>query len=100
MTTVRFRVRRDVLALTIVSLVSLLVTPGCKRPGAAVTAVAPAVDEGPVNPKVPRGAKSSGGKHAVIETAKGAIEIELFPDAAPKAVENFRLPAEHVTTTD
>ena len=29
------------------------------------------------NPKVPAGAKSSGGKHATIETDKGAIEIEL-----------------------
>ena len=49
----------------------------------------------PVNPKVPAGAKSSGGKHAVLETDKGAIEIELLPEAAPKAVENFRLLAEH-----
>lgn len=29
--------------------------------------------------------------HAVIETDKGAIEIEFLPDAAPKGVENFRL---------
>lgn len=48
-----------------------------------------------VNPKVPPGAKSSGGRHALIETEKGTIEIEFFPDAAPKAVENFRLLAEH-----
>jgi len=47
------------------------------------------------NPKVPADAKSSGGRHAVIETDKGAIEIELFPDAAPRGVENFRLLAEH-----
>ena len=47
------------------------------------------------NPKVPPGAKSSGGKHAVIETDKGNIEIELFEKEAPKAVENFRLLAEH-----
>ncbi|HTM03817.1 MAG TPA: peptidylprolyl isomerase [Vicinamibacterales bacterium] len=47
------------------------------------------------NPKVPAGAKSSGGKHAVIETDKGPIEIEFLEDAAPKAVENFRLLAEH-----
>ena len=47
------------------------------------------------NPKVPRGAKSSGGKHALIETDKGVIELELLPEAAPKAVENFRLLAEH-----
>ena len=47
------------------------------------------------NPKVPAGAKSSGGKHAVIETSKGAIEIEFFAAEAPKAAENFRLLAEH-----
>ena len=47
------------------------------------------------NPKVPTGAKSSGGLHAVIETDKGAIEIELLPKDAPTAVENFRLLAEH-----
>jgi cyclophilin family peptidyl-prolyl cis-trans isomerase len=37
--------------------------------------------------------KSSGGLHAVIDTDKGAINIEFLPDA-PKAVENFRLLAE------
>lgn len=47
------------------------------------------------NPKVPAGAKSSGGLHAVIETDKGAIELEFFASEAPKAVENFRLLAEH-----
>jgi cyclophilin family peptidyl-prolyl cis-trans isomerase len=47
-----------------------------------------------VNPKVPAGAKSSGGQHAVIETDKGSITIEFFADA-PKAAENFRLLAEH-----
>ena len=47
------------------------------------------------NPKVPAGAKSSGGMHATIETDKGPIEIEFLPGDAPKAVENFRLLAEH-----
>jgi cyclophilin family peptidyl-prolyl cis-trans isomerase len=47
------------------------------------------------NPKVPAGAKSSGGRHAVIETDRGNVEIEFFTSAAPKAVENFRLLAEH-----
>lgn len=47
------------------------------------------------NPKVPAGAKSSGGLHAVLETDKGAIELEFLPNDAPKAVENFRLLAEH-----
>ena len=47
------------------------------------------------NPKVPAGAKSSGGKHAVIETDKGAIELSFFESDAPRAVENFRLLAEH-----
>jgi cyclophilin family peptidyl-prolyl cis-trans isomerase len=46
-------------------------------------------------PKVPEGAKSSGGKHAVIETAQGAISLEFFADESPIAVENFRLLAEH-----
>jgi cyclophilin family peptidyl-prolyl cis-trans isomerase len=47
------------------------------------------------NPKVPADAKSSGGLHAAIETDKGPIQIEFLPAAAPKAVENFRLLAEH-----
>lgn len=49
----------------------------------------------PERPVVPAGAKSSGGKHAVIDTDKGPIELELFVDEAPIAVENFRLLAEH-----
>ncbi len=49
----------------------------------------------PGNPKVPAGAKSSGGMHATIETEKGPIEIEFLAADAPKAVENFRLLAEH-----
>lgn len=48
-----------------------------------------------VNPKVPAGAKSSGGLHALIETDKGGIELELLQADAPRAVENFRLLAEH-----
>jgi cyclophilin family peptidyl-prolyl cis-trans isomerase len=47
------------------------------------------------NPKVPAGAKSSGGLHAAIETDKGNIQIEFFAQDAPTAVENFRLLAEH-----
>jgi cyclophilin family peptidyl-prolyl cis-trans isomerase len=47
------------------------------------------------NPKVPAGAKSSGGMHGLIETDKGPIEIEFLAADAPKAVENFRLLAEH-----
>jgi cyclophilin family peptidyl-prolyl cis-trans isomerase len=47
------------------------------------------------NPKVPAGAKSSGGMHGIIDTDKGPIEIEFFATDAPKAVENFRLLAEH-----
>ena len=48
------------------------------------------------NSKVPAGAKSSGGKHATIETEKGPIEIEFLESDQPQAVENFRLLAEHV----
>jgi cyclophilin family peptidyl-prolyl cis-trans isomerase len=46
-------------------------------------------------PRLQADAKSSGGKHALIETDKGTIEIEFFESDAPKAVENFRLLAEH-----
>jgi len=66
---------------------------GCGKSGPDPGAAAVETPAG--NPKVPAGAKSSGGKHAVIETDQGAIEIELLADAAPKAVENFRLLAEH-----
>jgi len=48
-----------------------------------------------VNPKVPPGAKSSGGTRAEIETDKGTIEITFFEREAPNAVENFRLLSEH-----
>ncbi len=48
-----------------------------------------------VNPKVPPGAKSSGGNTAVLVTDQGEIEIALLPKDAPKAAENFRLLAEH-----
>ena len=44
---------------------------------------------------MPAGAKSSGGLHGMIGTDKGAIEIEFLAADAPKAVENFRLLAEH-----
>ena len=47
------------------------------------------------NPKVPKGAKSSGGQRAVIETDRGEIEIKFLESDAPKGVENFRLLAEH-----
>lgn len=44
---------------------------------------------------MPAGAKSSGGMHGTIETDMGPIEIEFFAADAPRAVENFRLLAEH-----
>ncbi len=47
------------------------------------------------NPKVPAGARSSGGLHAIIQTDRGAMTIEFFATDAPRAVENFRLLAEH-----
>jgi peptidylprolyl isomerase len=54
-----------------------------------------ACDSSSKRPKVPKGAKSSGGLHATIDTDKGPIEVEFLPAAAPRAVENFRLLAEH-----
>ena len=50
---------------------------------------------GPGNPKVPKGAKGSGGKHAQIETEMGNITVQFYEDDSPTAVENFRLLAEN-----
>ncbi len=47
------------------------------------------------NAVVPAGSHSSGGLHAVLDTDKGQIEIQFFASDSPKAVENFRLLAEH-----
>lgn len=44
---------------------------------------------------MPAGATSSGGTRGVIETDKGAIEIQFLAQESPRAVENFRLLAEH-----
>lgn len=76
--------RRSLLAL------ALLLVAGCGQ-----TAPGDSTAETPANPKVPKGAKSSGGRTAVIETEKGMIEFELLAQDAPKAAENFRLLAEH-----
>jgi cyclophilin family peptidyl-prolyl cis-trans isomerase len=67
--------------LLVVPCVAFLWLAGCNQP--------------PADRTVPAGAKSSGGMHAVIETDAGPIEIEFFPADAPRAVENFRLLAEH-----
>jgi len=61
----------------------------------AVLTVTSCTPTQPGNHKIPTGAKSSGGIHAEIETDKGTIELEFFEKDAPKAVENFRLLAEH-----
>jgi cyclophilin family peptidyl-prolyl cis-trans isomerase len=65
--------------------IALLTTVGCGQWG----------DPAAINQKVPADAKSTGGMHGVIETDKGSIEIEFLASDAPKAVENFRLLAEH-----
>ena len=69
------------LVLALLSIVAVFNTVACSSPSG--------------NPKVPAGAKSSGGSHAAIDTDKGVIEIEFFRTDAPMAVENFRLLAEH-----
>lgn len=58
---------------------------------ALLAGCAPASDR----PVVPPGTKSSGGHHALIDTDKGPIALELFADESPVAVENFRLLSEH-----
>jgi cyclophilin family peptidyl-prolyl cis-trans isomerase len=68
-------------------LLALLLLAGCRRSEADAPKVSTPVAS-------PAGPKSSGGLHAVLETDKGAIEIEFFATDSPKAVENFRLLAE------
>lgn len=60
-----------------------------------IPALAAGCESSSGNSRVPAGAKSSGGRHAVIDTDKGSIEVEFFEAQQPKAVENFRLLAEH-----
>jgi cyclophilin family peptidyl-prolyl cis-trans isomerase len=80
-----------------VAVLNLLKLPMCRLLVLALVAPGIAACSGDTsgNPKVPAGAKSSGGRHAVIETDRGAVELELFEADAPRAVENFRLLAEH-----
>jgi len=61
----------------------------------ALAGCSPSPATGAGNPKVPPGAKSSGGMHAILETDLGKIELEFLQADAPRAVENFRLLAEH-----
>ena len=75
--------------VTLLTCVALLVLAACSPSSSSP----PPASAG--NPRVPAGAKSSGGLHAVIDTDKGAIEIEFFAAESPRAVENFRLLAEH-----
>jgi cyclophilin family peptidyl-prolyl cis-trans isomerase len=67
----------------------------CLVAALSVAACSSGPGSSPGNPKVPAGAKSSGGLHGVIDTDKGPIEIAFFATDQPKAVENFRLLAEH-----
>jgi cyclophilin family peptidyl-prolyl cis-trans isomerase len=72
---------------------SALLPHGLLLAAAALMACCPS--QGAPNPKVPAGAHSSGGLHATLETNQGTIVIELLATDSPKAVENFRLLAEH-----
>ena len=61
---------------------------------ALIAGVAACSSSTPSNSEAPAAATataSAGGNHAVIDTDKGAIEIELLATESPKAVENFRL---------
>jgi cyclophilin family peptidyl-prolyl cis-trans isomerase len=72
---------RETVLLALCSSVAVLWLAGCGAPER--------------NPKVPPDARSSGGKQALIQTDKGSIVIEFLESDAPRAVENFRLLAEH-----
>jgi cyclophilin family peptidyl-prolyl cis-trans isomerase len=70
------------LRLHALSLLSLLFLASCSSPK-------------PVNPAPPAPPPQPvGNLHAALETDKGTIVVEFFPNDAPKAVENFRLLAQ------
>ena len=81
--------------MTLIGSAYLAARAACSLALVSMLLASAACSSAPGNPKVPAGATSSGGRHAVIETDKGRIEIEFFADQQPKAVENFRLLAEH-----
>ena len=54
----------------------------------------------PGNPKVPAGAKSSGGLHAVIETDKGRSRSSSFRPTHPRRSRTFACSPSTATTTD
>lgn len=65
----------------------LLLAAGCgKSEKTAASAPAPSAPAPAPKPAIPT--------HAVLETDKGSIEIELLASDAPKATENFRLLSE------
>jgi cyclophilin family peptidyl-prolyl cis-trans isomerase len=93
MTTCRSALFLSLLSLTLAACSSS--QPSSTSSGSSGSSESAAPAAAAPNPKVPAGSKSSGGKHATIQTDEGAIDIELLDAAAPKAVENFRLLAEH-----
>lgn len=84
--------RTPLVVLALATVFAIGCKPKAPAPGAAADSAAASTA---THPKIPAGAKSSGGKHAVLTMDQGTIEIELLPEAAPRAVENFRLLAEH-----
>ena len=84
--------RTPLVVLALATVFAIGCKPKAPAPGAAADSAAASTA---THPKISAGAKSSGGKHAVLTMDQGTIEIELLPEAAPRAVENFRLLAEH-----
>ena len=86
-------IRTRVIVPVVVSAFALLLA-GCSSPEKPPAPEGSTAAPAPARPSIPEGQKSSGGKHAVIETDKGPIELEFFEADQPRAVENFRLLAE------
>ena len=81
------------LPLGLVAGLAVVLSNGCRRSADTATASTIPTEAKPAAAPA-AGPQSSGGLHAVLETDKGAIEIEFLATDAPKAVENFRLLAE------
>jgi cyclophilin family peptidyl-prolyl cis-trans isomerase len=77
-----------------VVIVALVCIAGCTPSPETSSNQAPSPPASSTASTAPATAKSSGGKHAIIDTEKGPIELEFLEADQPRAVENFRLLAE------
>ncbi len=81
--------RRQHLSRLVPSVVALSLMIGCGGTEQNEQATAPTTTPQETASAEPEATNISNVKYAIIETNMGTIKLELFPDKAPKTVENF-----------